>query len=404
MRSRRWFPLFCLLGCFSPFAAFAQIDPFKRELIQIGYNGAFEGHPPQSAYAFYYKNQPAFLQTNLTLRLAVAPTYLDSELGISHALAPHTDVGIGVMGGGYADSYREIDQGTYEPSQSFLGFGGGMSLSVYHLFNPEGKIPLYGIVRGIAYYSTYAKDDNTASTFELPPDHTTLSVRTGLRWGGREPTIYPSLAMELSIWYQGQYRTHYGTYGFDDRTLERWSHTFWGEAMLAYTMPELKHSFYANLTTGTSISADRLSCYRLGALLPLVSEYPLPLPGYYYQEISASGFVELSGDYMVPLDKKQRWNLDFTGATSYVNYLNGLSQPGNWNSGVGGGILYKTPSWKFMVGYGYGINAIRNNSRGAQSIGVLMQLDWGQTKAALFNPSEPGLWRGMQRVFGLFGS
>jgi len=308
------------------------------------------------------------------------------------------------MGGGYADSYREIDQGTYEPSQSFLGFGGGMSLSVYHLFNPEGKIPLYGIVRGIAYYSTYAKDDNTASTFELPPDHTTLSVRTGLRWGGREPTIYPSLAMELSIWYQGQYRTHYGTYGFDDRTLERWSHTFWGEAMLAYTMPELKHSFYANLTTGTSISADRLSCYRLGALLPLVSEYPLPLPGYYYQEISASGFVELSGDYMVPLDKKQRWNLDFTGATSYVNYLNGLSQPGNWNSGVGGGILYKTPSWKFMVGYGYGINAIRNNSRGAQSIGVLMQLDWGQTKAALFNPSEPGLWRGMQRVFGLFGS
>jgi len=128
------------------------------------------------------------------------------------------------------------------------------------------------------------------------------------------------------------------------------------------------------------------------------------LPGYYYQEISASGFVELSGDYMVPLDKKQRWNLDFTGATSYVNYLNGLSQPGNWNSGVGGGILYKTPSWKFMVGYGYGINAIRNNSRGAQSIGVLMQLDWGQTKAALFNPSEPGLWRGMQRVFGLFGS
>ena len=63
-----------------------QIDPANRELVQVGYNAALEGQSPLAAYAFYYRNQPDFLQhTNLTLRLAVAPTYLDSELGFKSA-------------------------------------------------------------------------------------------------------------------------------------------------------------------------------------------------------------------------------------------------------------------------------------------------------------------------------
>src|SRR5262249_29944264 len=161
--------------------------------------------------------------------------------------------------------------------------------------------------------------------------------------------------------------------------------------------------FYVSLTAGTSVDADRLSGYRLGALLPLASEYPLPLPGYYYQEISARQFVLLSGDYMIPFDKKQRWNFDLTAATGFVDYLEGLEQPGHGHTGVGAGILYKTPSFKFMVGYGYGVDAIRSHGRGANSIGVLMQFDWGEAKAAFFNPTDPGLWRGLQQVFGLFG-
>ena len=54
---------------------------------------------PLAGYAFYYRNQPNFLHTNLTLRLAVAPTYLDSELGFSHLLGEHTDLGVGIAGG-----------------------------------------------------------------------------------------------------------------------------------------------------------------------------------------------------------------------------------------------------------------------------------------------------------------
>jgi len=402
---RRWCWVFLLAlpGVVCPFTSYAQIDPVKRELLQFGYNAALEGHSPLSAYAFYYWNQPEFLRTNLTLRLAVAPTYLDSELGIRHVIGENTDLGIGLAGGGFADNYEEIHGGTFYPSQSFTGYGAGTSLSLYHLFNPGQTIPLNGLVRGSARYSTYDRDDGTASNFQLPSDRETFSVRTGLRWGGREPTLFPDLAMEISGWYEGEFRTATGTYGYGDRSVVPASHLFWGEAMLAYTLPELKHSFSLSLTAGTSINADRFSAYRLGSVLPLISEYPLSLPGYYYQEISAQEFVLASGSYMVPLDKRQRWNFDILASMAVVDYLPGTAQPGDWHTGLGGGIFYKSPSWKIMVGYGYGVDAIRNGHRGAQSVGVLLQFDLGQARESLLNPEQPSRWRGFQQMFDMFG-
>ena len=116
--------------------ASAQIDPVRRDLIQLGYNQPVEGHAPFAGYAFYYHNEPDFLRTNLTLRLAVAPVYLDSELGFVHGLGPNTDFGLGLAGGGFADSYDEIRGGTYYPGESFDGHSAEISASIYHLFNP----------------------------------------------------------------------------------------------------------------------------------------------------------------------------------------------------------------------------------------------------------------------------
>ena len=169
-----------LLGFLLPLAALSQIDPVKRELIQVGYNGYFEGHAPLAAYGFFYRNQPNFLETNLTLRLAVAPVYLDSELGISHALGENTDLGIGLAGGGFADSYSEIDQGTYIPEESFNGNSGETSLSIYHLFDPGRLIPLNGYLRGTYHYSAFAANDTTAPNFQpYNPGKTVWSGKTG---------------------------------------------------------------------------------------------------------------------------------------------------------------------------------------------------------------------------------
>lgn len=380
-----------------------QIDPVRRDLIQIGYNAALQGHQPLAAYAFYYRNRPEFISTNLALRLAIAPIYVDSELGIKQALGENTDIGVGLAGGGFADSYSEIRQGKYLTDESFIGHGAEVSGRVYHLFNPGAMIPLFGVAGIGARYSAYVEDD-TDPMFVLPEDRGTANVRAGFRWGGREPTLYPSLALELSGWYEGQYRTGSGLYGYDDRRVEADAHSFWSQATLVYTTPDHWHNFEISLSAGTSLRADRFSAYRLGALLPLVSEFPLSLPGYYYQEISARNFVLLGGNYLLALDERQRWRLNITAATAAVDYVDGLEQPGHWHSGVGGGILYSTRSWKFMVGYAYGVDAIRSQGRGAHSIGVLTQLDWGEASKAIFDPANPNLWRGVQRVFGLFGN
>ena len=352
------------LALLAPLFASAQVDPVKRDLVQFGYNQAFEGHQPLAAYAYYYHNQPDFLRTNLTLRLAVAPVYLDSELGFIGALGPNTDLGFGVAGGGFADSYNEIRGGKYLPAESFEGDGGEISASLYHLVNPGDLIPLNYVLRGTAHYSFFDRNEDTASNFQLPADHGTFSVRTGLRWGGVEPTLFPPLAMELSVWYEGELRTDAGGYGFnDDRRLSRESHLFWTEAALAYTLPRSQQSFYIRLTAGTSVDADHFSAYRLGGFLPLIAEYPLSLPGYYYQEISARHFMLLNLNYLVPLDKEKRWNLDVNVASALVDYLPGEEQPGNWLNGVGGGILYHSQSdrWKIMFDYGYGVDAIRSH-------------------------------------------
>lgn len=399
-----------LLGCASPFIAHSQIDPDRRELIQLGYNASFEGHAPFAGYAFYYRNQPNFLTTNLTLRLAVAPTYVDSELGFSHLLSENTDLGVGFAGGGFADSYYEIRRGTYYTDESFDGFGGEGSVSIYHLFNPDQLIPLNGVLRGTAHFSTYSATSDTARNFRVPTDEGTFSVRTGLRWGGKEPVLFPSLAMELSVWYEGQFRSAPDTYGFPtngmpgDRHINGDSHLFWATALLAYTFTNIGHSFYLNLTAGTSLDADRFSAYRLGALLPMSSEFPLSLPGYYYEEISARQFVLFGGNYIVPLDEKHRWNIAVNGATAYVDYLPGLEQPGNWLSGIGGGVLYHSSYFKAMLGYAYGFDAIRSHGRGANSVGILMQFDLGHAKQELLNPGDLSRWRGWGRIVnGLFG-
>lgn len=398
-------PLLILL--FAPALASAQIDPVQRDLIQFGYNAAFEGRQPFSGYAFYYHNQPHFLQnTNLTLRLAVAPTYVDSELGIINALGDYTDIGVGAAGGAFADSYNEIRGGTFISNESFDGYGGEMSLSVYHLVDPGRQIPLSLVFRVTPHYSAYGRG-TTASDFALPADHLDGSVRTGFRFGGVEPTLFPALAMELSLWYEGHFRSNPGYYGFitpgdpnyNPYHLNIQSHLFWGEAALSYTFSNTQQNVYIRLTAGTSVDADRFSAYRLGSFLPLIAEFPLSLPGYFYQEISARQFVLLNANYVIPVDRRHRWDLVFNASTAVVDYLPGTGQPGNWLNGVSGGLMWHSPSdrWKIMTDYAYGINAIRNNHRGANSIGILVQLDLGKP-GHVFSVTQPSLWQGIQRI------
>ena len=392
-----------LLALAAPLAAVAQIDPVTRDLVQLGYNQPLEGRSPIAAYAYYYHNQPDFWHTNLTLRLAVAPTYVDSDFGFVHGLGPNTDFSVGLAGGGFADSYNEIRGGKWIEGESFDGHSAELSGNIYHLFNPGDLIPLNFVFHTAAHGSFFTANSDTAPDFRVPDDQASFNVRTGLRFGGIEPTLFPDLAMELAVWYQGEFRSEPGSYGFDgDRKIEAASHLFWASAALSYTFPESKQNVFVRLISGTSVDADRLSAYRLGGFLPLIAEYPLSLPGYYYQEFSARQFVLVNASYTIPIAPDQRWSLEFNGATAGIDYLAGTDQPGDWVSGVGAGLIYRSPSDKFkvIVNYAYGIDAIRDNSRGASTVSFLLQWDLGKMHSKTFNPAQPNHWNGWNWLLG----
>lgn len=380
----------------------AQIDPEKRQLFQLGYNYHLTGHAPLNAYGYYYLNQPEFLRTNLTLRLAVAPVYLDGELGVS-GIAPNTDLGFGFAGGGFAESYFEVRDGDWIQEESFTGHGGGGALSLYHLFNPTSRIPLSLVLRAGSHFNAYETDSDTNPDFVLPGNQWSARFRGGLRWGGREPLLNPRLAMEVSAWYEADHRDHSGPYGFNgDRHLSEWAHNLWGRALLIYTIEGWEHQFEINLSGGTSWNTDRFSAFRLGGFLPLAEEFALPLPGYYFQEISAESFGYLALAYRVPIDSANRWQWKFFATGAVLDYLPGLELERPWLAGIGTGFGYHAPSgaWQALLAYGHGFQALRPDDQAGHSLGLLLQFDLERHRhPELQPPVNPYSARGLLRLF-----
>ena len=385
--------IFPLLLCAAARPAAGQIDPERRQLAQIGFNQAVDGKGPLAAYAYYYLNEPHFLGPERTLRLVVAPGYADSELGLAKALGAKTDLGIALAGGAFVDSYNEIRQDQFKRGESFRGDGVSAALGLYHHFPPYGPVPLAGILRVEGRYAKFISDKTADPAFVLPEAQSELILRAGLRLGGKEPLLRPNLAMEASTWYEGRYRRSPAAYGFDDdRRIEPNSQLFWGRALLIYNKPSSAERFIAGLTGGTSVRADRFSAYRLGGDLPMAAEFPLSLPGYYYEEISARSFGLLSGTYIVPLSRdKKTWTASATASSALVDYASGLNQRGNSHTGVGLGAAYLSHSraWQVMAGYGYGINAARGHGNHGQTVGLLMQFDFRRVEVPFFHPANP---------------
>ena len=413
----QWGLWVCWLGAMA--AAHAQVDPERRRLVQVGYNQPVEGRAPFAGYAFYYFNEPGFVRPEWTLRAAVAPVYADVEWAFRGLAGPSTDVAVGVAGGGFADSHAEVRSGRWIQEESFTGHAGELNASVYHLFNPlsEGRtpttlaeVPLQGIARLSFHDSLFERNSQTASGFVIPEAQPVGVVRLGVRWGGREPLLEPDFAVEASAWYQGQVRLDPQRYGFaGDRDLAPSAHQFLARALVAWTFTNSGQHIELTLTGGEVLNPDRLTAFRLGGTLPLAAEFPLMLPGYYFEELSARRFGLLDGLWSVQV--VEGWEVLGYGGTAIMEYAPGMEQAGNWHNGVGGGVGWtaRNGSWHVMAGYAYGIDAVREDGRGAHNLGVLVQWDLErgglpglpdgarlQTMARKLNPAS---WRGFNRLF-----
>jgi hypothetical protein len=120
-----------------------------------------------------------------------------------------------------------------------------------------------------------------------------------------------------------------------------------------------------------------LSAYRLGGDLSMSTEFPLLIPGYFDEELSARTFVCFNAQYSIPLDAAKRWSVNFIGSAADMSYVPGEEQPGHFNSGAGVGLGFNSKSgvWRALASYGYGFEAIRDDNRGAQNIAVMLEIN-----------------------------
>ena len=369
----------------------AQIDPFNRNLVELGYDQALQGHGPSAAYLYYYYNKPDYFAKDIDLRAAIAPAYLDSEIGFKHFVLPYTDLGLGLSGGAFGDNFYDVSQGRYLETQSFYGSGGGASFSLYQLLDPGLLIPLNLVVRGGLHYSTYFETPQTSSNFKLPQDQFQDYGLIGLRFAGKQPVLQPALGLEVSIWFQRQHNFDADTYGFNnDRAVSPDTNLYWLYAGLDYEFKSTGDRFSLSFTAGGETNPDLFSAWRLGGELPLVTEFPLMLPGYYYDELMAARFIHFYGSYGIPLDEAHRWDLRIEAATARLDYMPGYQQNSDWQTGAGMGLTYapRQQNYKIVIRYGYGFNAIRHGHEGAQSVGLLFQYDLNARKKAKALPQH----------------
>jgi hypothetical protein len=357
--------------------AWAQADPEPRAYIEAGTDVALKGNAPVAGYAFFLWNRPHFPAEDQYLRVVVAPTYLQSELVQDHWPYGRHAVSIGLNGGGIRYGHWEYREGSYKGAESFWGDGGEVPLSYYAGTKLFGQLPLQGQIRVTPAYLVYQDSLDTADRFKLPPDTGLFTGRVGLRLGGVPPELLPTLALEVSAWYEATYRTNTGTFGFPERPeqLESLSQRAWGR-IAADLEPLEGHHVELLVTAGLSKDADLLSSFRLGSALPFWSEFPLILHGYFVEEVFAKRFWLVNASYRFPIWPNQRSVfLRVSGDLAGVNYIPGHHLPRNRLGGAGVDLSVAfTSRITLVVGYGYGFDAPRNGGFGGHMAHALIEV------------------------------
>ena len=355
------------------------MDDESRTYIEGGIETPLRGNGPFTGYGYLFLTRPHFLHEDLYLRVVIPPGYLISELIRDHWPTEHSALGIGVSGGFFADGQVQFRDGRFEPEESFSGHSVGGTLA-YYLRGPKigNLLPLEGQIRANPRYVWYDRTADTSRHFHLPENTALYDVRVGVRLGGVPPELFPTAALEVSVWHAVSYRANAGPYGFREspEESEHFSQRTWTRLGGIYTFWGTQASAFVN--AGIAEDADALSSFRLGGGLRLRAEFPLMLHGYNVEEVFARRFVLLNLAYRFPIWPGQdRVHLQVLGDYARVDYLQGHRLPRSGLAGVGANLSVAV--WKrltLVMGYGYGIDAPRNHGFGGHEFDTQFQFKY----------------------------
>ena len=347
------------------------IDAESRTYIQGGVETPFRGNGPVTGYGYLFITRPHFLHEDLYLRLVIPPGYFISELVRDHWPSQNSAVGFGVSGGLWADSQVEFRSGRFEKEESFSGHSAGGTVA-YYLRGPKigGLLPLEGQIRVNPKYVLYDRTDDTSNRFRLPENSAIYDGRVGVRLGGMPPELFPSAALEASVWHAVSYREAAGRYGLPERPQEseHLTQRTWTRLGAIYTFSGTQASAFLN--AGIAEDVDALSAFRLGGGLRLRAEFPLMLHGYNVEEVFARRFWLVNLAYRFPIWPGQdQVHLQLLADYARVDYVRDHQLPRSGLAGVGANLsVALTKSITLAVGYGYGIDAPRHRSFGGHEV------------------------------------
>lgn len=378
----------------------AQIDDAKRLLFEGGYEDGVGNPGPSSPYAYLYLNRPGAVGPGSAWRLALAPVYADTELGIPHVFGTRTDIGLGFSGGGYAFGNSQVIRGDEKPGESFIGHGGGPSISLYRDLADLGPVPLNGVARLSVVYTDFQRTERTDAGYEPPPDEWTAAARAGLRLGGVEPGLDHGQALEVSGWGETRLRDKAASYGYNgDRFVRRTANLYWARVLVSLPAPGGTRAG-GGIDAGSGAGVGRLAAYRLGGMLTQNSEFPLILPGYFGSEISARRFVHAWAHTALPLDRAKRWFLELTAAGANVTPIRGTDPGGTLHAGFATGVGYAPADGPMHAEFTYGFSptALRGSRRGGHSAAVTVEFDFLPSAAPSATPKTRQ--QGLRWLFG----
>lgn len=355
---------------------FAEIDPVRRNNLEFAFEGPLRGNGPLGGVGFLLINRPHFPTKDTYLMTVISP-YLYTEITRDKLPAEGHALGLGIGGGFLANDFEQVRNGSYKRQESFRGNGADAALSYYLRPSPIGGVlPVDGIVRATTRYADYLKGADTESAYKLPADTFIHGARVGVRIGGIPPELLPEKALELSLWYEADYRVKTGLHGLPGRQqeTEHLTQQAWGR--LGGTMPVWsRHSASLMMSGGISGRTDELSCYRMGSGLRFQDEFPYVIHGYYSREIFARSFFLLNTSYRFPpVPDLQHLQLQFSYDYARVGYQPGHELPHNSLNGLGADIILFLPKeMTLTLGYGYGIDASRHGGFGGQQLNIMYE-------------------------------
>ncbi len=355
-------------------AVFAQVDVERRRTVILQTElGAYHSDEELNAFGYYWYNQNNFPWTNSALRVIFAGIFVDSELSIFLPSSTNTAVGIGGGGGLLLDSVTPYNMGKYVAKTSFYGDAVNIRGFINQTIPNPSPIPInvratYGVAG-----SFYRKTSDTKN-FDLPDDMLVQFVGAELRVGGIEPGLTSVRGAELYLSADVNYRTGFDGFGPVAANYPQHSEYERLFGSLGGKIPIGPTVLFPRIAGGLGENLDQISAWKIGGNLVGVEPYAYMLHGYYTRELFASDFALGNLAWTFPICHKY----GITG-NLYADWaLIKLTPPSSrdWDNyfGFGAAVGFRGP-WQVntLVGYGYGVNAVRRGDRGGHEISLALE-------------------------------